>query len=451
MDERYSDSVGALLQFLCQGRRRGLRNIVVNRAVVRSQLTYRRLYPVPAEADRDRLRLKYPDRDLAEAQASGLVQRRLEPLLAAAHIDAGRRRILLDCRGMPPRQNGSAQCVLGFLDGFAALDCSEQLDILVWPDVAMFHRLGQRYPNLHQVLEAPSGEYFAAVSLTQPWLLRTVAELHRHSLVLAVAMLDTIAWDVLYPPGTEELGTVWRFIARHSDGLLYNSHFTRERFNVRFPLHRAVVEQVTHHSLVVDEFVHPAARTEPVSDYVLIFGNEYEHKDVRPTLRLLVDAFPFNQIVAFGIPEATGHNVRTIPSGDLGQAELHRLIAGARVIVFPSFYEGFGLPVVEGLAYGRPVIVRRSPLWAEIAGWSRLPGSLIEFDDAPSLVESVGRVLAGLPGQALPSGAHLATDSMPPSWRDCAARVIALLDTCLACADGGRWREREESLRLAGL
>jgi glycosyltransferase involved in cell wall biosynthesis len=268
--------------------------------------------------------------------------------------------------------------------------------------------------------------------------------------VFAVAMLDTIAWDVLYPPGTEELGTVWRFIARHADGLLYNSQFTRERFNIRFPLHRAVAEQVTHHSLVMEEYIHPAARTEPVSSYLLIFGNEYEHKDVRPTVRLLADAFPFNEIVAFGIPEATNHNVRARPSGDLGQADLHRLIAGARVIVFPSYYEGFGLPVVEGLAYGRPVVVRRSPLWTEIAGWSRLPGSLIEFDDAPSLVEAVGQVLAGLPSRALPSGAYLTKDSMPVNWRECAARVMALLETCLAGADGSRWLEREETLRLAG-
>src|SRR5207302_1504762 len=112
-----------------------------------------------------------------------------------------------------------------------------------------------------------------------------------------------------------------------------------------------------------------------------------------------------------------------IPSGELEPMTLHRLIASARVVVYPSNYEGFGLPAVEGLAYARPVVVRRSPLWAEIAGWSRLPGALIEFDDSASLVECVGRALAGLPGAALPSGARLADDASPAGWSTCAGRA----------------------------
>ncbi len=451
-NQGYVSAEGALLQLLSQGRRRGFRNVVVNHAVLPSSLPYHELYPGVTKEDGRRLLAASPDHALADAELARLTERRLERLLAAAHPDTdSQRRVLLDCRSVGPHHNGAAECVLGFLSGFAALAAPERIDILVRPDAAKFHDLAQRYPAFRQVHERPTGEYFGAVCLTHPWALTDVADLHRHALLIAFTMLDTIGWDVLYTDGASTVADVWRFIARHADGLLYISSFTRDRFRTRFPPSGLVVEQVTHLSLAQDEHIDPIALAEPVADHLLIFGNELDHKDLRPTLRLLVDAFPFNRIVAFGIAESPSPNVVAIPSGRVGQGAVHRLLASARAIVYPSVYEGFGLPVVEALSYGRPVIVRRSPLWREIAGWSRLPGDLIEFDDAASLVEAVGRVLAGLPIQALPSGVALSNGARPSAWRDCAGRVMALLNQCLATADGRRWCEREEALRIAGL
>ena len=44
------------------------------------------------------------------------------------------------------------------------------------------------------------------------------------------------------------------------------------------------------------------------------------------------------------------------------------LIRGARAIVFPSLYEGFGLPVLEAMALGTPVITSREASLPEVAG-----------------------------------------------------------------------------------
>jgi glycosyltransferase involved in cell wall biosynthesis len=450
VDHTYASIEGGIVQLLCQARRRGLRNFVVNRAVVVSSLPYPALYPVPPCGDLDRLRAAYPERARVETEFAQLTQRRLEPLLTAVHPGMGRRpSVLLDCRGMVPLHNGTARCMLGLLDGFAALGGIQQIDILVSPPAAAFHRLTQRYPSFRQLHDQATDCYSAAVLMNQPWALGTVAELHRHALIVVFNMLDTISWDALYI-APENLETVWRFIARHADGLLYISHFTRERFNTRFPVRPDMQERVTHLSLIKEEQADPAARTAPVSDHILVIGNEYDHKDLRRTLQLLVDGFPFNRIVAVGAEKAPTPHVVAISSGNIEQRKLHRLIASAKVIVFPSYYEGFGLPAVEGLAYGRPVLVRSSPLWTEIAAWSRLPGQLMEFDDAASLIEGVGRVIAGMPGKALPSGVALAKGAAAAGWRECAKNVVALLDDCIAGADGRRWLERDDALRVAG-
>jgi glycosyltransferase involved in cell wall biosynthesis len=451
VDCAYASTQGALLQLLCQARRRGLRNFVVNRAVVPTPLAYSTLYPVPPPGDLDRLRAAYPETARIETEIAWLTQRRLEPLLSAAHPRTPRRPfLLLDCRGMVPLHNGTVRCMLGLLDGFAAIGDGKQIDILVSPPAAAFHQMRERYPTLRQLHATPTGDYAAAVLMNQPWRLSTVAELHQHALTVVFNILDTIAWDILYP-GTELLDSVWRFVARHADGLLYISHFTRERFNTRFPVKSDIQERVVHLSLTKEEQTDPEVRTMPVSDHILVIGNHYDHKDIGPTLELLVDGFPFNRIVAVGSEKTPTPNVEAIPSGNIEQRALHRLIATAKVIVVPSYYEGFGLPVVEGLAYGRPVLVRSSPLWTEIAAWSRLPGQLIEFDDPASLVEGVGRVIAGLPCQALPSGVALTGDAAPVGWREGAQRAIALVEECIAGADGRRWLERDEALRVARL
>jgi alpha-1,3-rhamnosyl/mannosyltransferase len=43
------------------------------------------------------------------------------------------------------------------------------------------------------------------------------------------------------------------------------------------------------------------------------------------------------------------------------------LYAGAAAVVYPSWYEGFGLPVVEGLAAGVPVVASTAPALVEVA------------------------------------------------------------------------------------
>ncbi|MES2999091.1 MAG: glycosyltransferase family 1 protein [Pseudomonadota bacterium] len=51
-----------------------------------------------------------------------------------------------------------------------------------------------------------------------------------------------------------------------------------------------------------------------------------------------------------------------------GDAELARYLSHARALLFPSFAEGFGLPLLESLALGTPVVASSLPVFREIAG-----------------------------------------------------------------------------------
>jgi glycosyltransferase involved in cell wall biosynthesis len=77
--------------------------------------------------------------------------------------------------------------------------------------------------------------------------------------------------------------------------------------------------------------------------------------------------------------------------GEAPEEELPELYSGASAFVYPSHYEGFGLPVLEAMQCGAPVIVSTDPALRETAGDAGLcAGSTRE------LVEAMRAVLTNL-------------------------------------------------------
>ena len=87
-------------------------------------------------------------------------------------------------------------------------------------------------------------------------------------------------------------------------------------------------------------------------------------------------------------------------------------------MVYPSFYEGFGFPVVTALAHGRTVLARRSALLEEIAEHTDSRGRLIAFDAREHLTELLGRLLHGEGVPEMPLGRSRA-GGVARTWREC--------------------------------
>ena len=140
----------------------------------------------------------------------------------------------------------------------------------------------------------------------------------------------------------------------------------------------------------------------PRQPYFLYVGSHYTYKN----LSRLIEAFAQTQLPEFklliaGVPDprytplleaqamAMGLGDRVQFLAYVPYAELPRLINQAIALVFPSLWEGFGLPVLEAMACGTPVITSRVSSLPEVAGDAAIlidPYSVGEVAEAMKLV-----------------------------------------------------------------
>jgi glycosyltransferase involved in cell wall biosynthesis len=81
---------------------------------------------------------------------------------------------------------------------------------------------------------------------------------------------------------------------------------------------------------------------------------------------------------------------RVVLTGYVGEEEKVALLGGAEALVYPSLYEGFGLPVLEAMACGTPVVTSDLSALPEVAGDAAL---LVDPRDPAAIASAVERVL----------------------------------------------------------
>ncbi len=122
-------------------------------------------------------------------------------------------------------------------------------------------------------------------------------------------------------------------------------------------------------------------------------------------------------------PESLG----AIPSyvqGHVNDADLAALYRSCALFVYPSRYEGFGLPVLEAMSYGAPVVASNATAIPEAGGDAAL---YVPPDDIAALADAIDRVLAD-PALAatLRERGYLRAASM--TWRETARRTLEVLE-----------------------
>jgi len=170
-----------------------------------------------------------------------------------------------------------------------------------------------------------------------------------------------------------------RGAVRAADAIVAVSAFTRDELV-------ALLDVPVDRIRVVPNGVDPVFTVEgPVAegDYVLAVGT----LEPRKNLSTAVEATRLAG-VELRVAGAAGWGGLDVPGwvGEPGDEELAALMRGARCLVYPSLYEGFGLPVLEAMACGTPVVTSRGGATEEVAGGAAV---LVDPRDPASIAAGV--------------------------------------------------------------
>ncbi len=190
---------------------------------------------------------------------------------------------------------------------------------------------------------------------------------------------------------------------------------------------------VIHHGLSVPQFL-PVYQRRKIP-YILFIGR----LEVKKNVQGLIKAFNLlkkkyrvpHQLILVG-PKGFGYqNLANqlivqkdiIEKGYISGEEKWSLLQGAGMFVLPSFYEGFGMPIIEAQAVGCPVITANLSSMPEVAGQAAL---LIDPNDIEQIAEAMYKIISDnqLRRDLVDKGY---TNAKRFSWLKCAQETLGVL------------------------
>lgn len=194
---------------------------------------------------------------------------------------------------------------------------------------------------------------------------------------------------------------------KHASAVTVYSSFVRDDICDRYGV--AAAERITVLPIPVDfdSLTTPCVEGAPGRPYILSVASHYKHKNLSTLIRAVrivrdngldIDLVLVGQLGRNLVGVAEYEDVQRLVAdlrledhvrvtGFVDSTQLARIYAGASLFVFPSVFEGFGLPPVEALGLGLPVITTRCASLAEVTrGLADLVDDPFDSDELADLV-----------------------------------------------------------------
>ncbi|SPB15373.1 glycosyl transferase, group 1 [Caballeronia novacaledonica] len=226
---------------------------------------------------------------------------------------------------------------------------------------------------------------------------------------------------------------ILRTVCRRASAVLTVSEFSKKRLAEFTGINPTKIRVVGNG--VSDAFRKegPRFELEDGEAYFLGISNGKGHKNNRKTIdgfvaanlgdrvKLLFLGFPSTEILSYVEEIKAKDRIRFM--GRLSEEELAALYRGAQALIFPSLYEGFGLPIVESMACGTPVITSNCTAMPEIAQDVAI---MVDPSSSPQIAQAIRRIsgndeLRRVMGE---KGIDRARDF---KWEDVARKIEAVL------------------------
>lgn len=236
------------------------------------------------------------------------------------------------------------------------------------------------------------------------------------------------------------------FLKRLSNGLRKSKQIITVSAHTRKDLLGAFPDLHTQVNVIhwgSDRIVQQAQKSIVESPYLIIFGGEANRKNTQYSLdRYLAAAaqLPKLKLVMVGInsprlretviqlAEQRGLSESVILPGFVSESELDTLISNATALLYLSLYEGFGLPVLEAIERGVPVIASNRTSIPEV-----LEEAIGCFPlENPQAIEQAIIDLVTNPGERMRWQSEQKKVLARFDWKETAAQTIRALESCIS-------------------
>ena len=323
--------------------------------------------------------------------------------------------ILISCPNMNEHHDGTSRHAKELIQAFASnYGKSFEITVLAKKNAIQFHKLDEiACIDAVTTIGAASSEPFSTtrrffefgLMIGQPFQREHLHILRCSASVIGIHMLDCICLDVpeLYTQLDSEL---WQCGIECSDSIFVNSEYTRKLFINRYNTEFIDKFRVNYPSLNPFEYIfetndkssilEPKLQKITQTDFILVMGNKFPHKNLIKTAEALASRLPELSVIAIGAHAAdTSSRVKYLPSGYLSDNLLDELFSNANSIVFPSYYEGFGFPIMHALEHSKNIFVRDYELNHELKNILQTDKIVMfnNYDDlASSILEQKGEI-----------------------------------------------------------
>lgn len=358
-------------------------------------------------------------------------------------------RVLLDLYECPAAFNGTAQHCLNILNSFTRLYGDKyDISVLVQHEADEKFGISQKYKQVY-FPETIRGTFHISYSPSQIFHEEHLRLLNRICLKFVICMQDIISVRSKYL--LAEYGfdreDIFRRTLEYADGIVYISKFTRDDtldyYQSELPLHwpkNYIVYNASTTTYVAGEQQDKEYQF-PFEEYFAVIGNSYHHKFIRNVYPYL-EKSKYNFLIIGS--ETTGKlsdHVYGYKSGSISDEMLDMIFAKSAGIVFPSVYEGFGLPIVNAARYQKKILVQDNSLNRELKEeFSYCTDNTYFFESLDGLEEALDRMQAG--------EWKSFDKSVERTWDDAAADVERALSELMAMpVDVQHLRNRWNNLR----
>lgn len=166
-----------------------------------------------------------------------------------------------------------------------------------------------------------------------------------------------------------------------ADSIVYISNYAKQMTHQYFDT-KGIEEHVIYNGNTIQEFIDISNLTNPFDQgkpFLFTIGDFIERKNFISIIKMMEITDDFNLIIAGNNDKSYGHFIRdyiksnklehkVFLAGKISNAQKQYYLKNCTAFVFPSIREGFGLPIIEAMTFGKPVFLSTLTSLPEVGG-----------------------------------------------------------------------------------